>query len=163
MNAAAVQTALQLVFAGPGASVLQWERGTRCDCYNAATDQPEWGHAPCGGFGVIYADPIDVRVLFRSQGRWQSFRMEGQIALGEAELTTPRFSGPGGVVACEPSYTDDRVRDRFRVPAADGDAEAGRVFYPASTPIPFLMANTHLAWRVQLQSMEQDDRVTPQP
>jgi hypothetical protein len=67
------------------------------------------------------------------------------------------------VLACKPAYTDDRIRDRFTVPAAIGDSDVGRVFYPASTPVPFLIANTHLAWRVQLQSLEQDSRVVPQP
>lgn len=161
-----------LIFEGEGSTVLQWEQGTRCVCYSDDTKQPAWSaHArpgcACGGFGVIYAAPVPVVGLFRSQSRFMSPRMQGELDHGEAALTTPKMPVPiAGTTypACQPGYTDRRVRDRFTVaiePASD--AADDRVFYPAAKAVPFLVNNEHLAWRVQLQSLSQINRVQPQP
>lgn len=143
------------IFAGEGAVRLAWEVAARCTCWTDDSRQPEWGHLACGGFGVIYAAPVTVRGLFRSQARWTSSRVSGERGLGEAELTTP--------VAVHPGYSDRRVRDRFTVLDAPGDAVHGRVFFPAADAVPFVFAGVQRAWRVQLQALEQDDRVVPQP
>jgi hypothetical protein len=56
---------------------------------------------------------------------------------------------------------DRRVRDRFTI-VQEGDTTAGRVFYPATPPTPFLFDGVQQAWRVQLQAADQADRVVPQ-
>lgn len=144
-----------VIFAGEGASVLTWEVGTRCSCYSPDSRQPDWQHVPCGGLGAIYAAPVPVRGLLRGQSRWTSHRVSGEHGLGEAQLTTP--------VSVKPGYTDMRIRDRFTVVAATGDFAPGRIFYPAAEAIPFLFDGVQMAWRVQLQSMEQATRGKPQP
>lgn len=147
--------AIAAILAGPGASQLSWQVASRCSCWNPDTEQPQWGHPTCGGYGVVYAAPVTVNGMFRSQSRWTSSHMEGEFPLGEAQLTTD--------VTVKPGYTDRRVRDRFTVVQATGDSVVGRVFLPAASPVPFLIGNQHLAWRVQLQALEQANRVTPQP
>lgn len=143
------------IFLGEGAIPMTWERGSRCSCWSDDTRQPEWGCAECGGFGVIYAPAQPVRGLFRSQSRWTSHRSSGEHSIGEAQLTLP--------IDVKPQWLDDRVRDRFTVTIASGDLEAGRVFYPAAQPIPFLFDGVQRAWRVQVQSADQATRLEPQP
>lgn len=165
------QAVLTAIFEGDGVSVLHWQAGTRCVCYSDDSKQPRWSAQPppgctCGGYGVIYAAPVDVVGLFRSQSRFLSFRAEGELDHGEASLTVPKMPVTRlGVTypACKPGYHDRRVRDRFTVvPSADDVAE-GRVFYPAAKAVPFIVGNEQLAWRVQLQALAQEDRVVPQP
>src|SRR4051794_5018458 len=134
---------------------MRWEAATRCTCWTDDTRQPEWGHEPCGGLGVVYEAPVDVRVLFRGQAKWTGRHSSGELAQGEAQLTTP--------LDVVPTYVDDRVRDRFSTTAAIGDLEAGRVFYPAAEAVPFIFAGAQRAWRVQLQSLEQKNRLQAQP
>lgn len=146
---------LAQVFAAEGSSELAWEVSTRCSCYSDDSHQPKWGHPVCGGLGVVYATPATVRGLFRSQSRWVNWRESGELDHGEATLTVP--------IADRPGYTDHRVRDRYTVIEAVGDIDAGRVFYPAGPASPFMFGNQARAWRVQLQSLEQQDRVQAQP
>lgn len=143
------------IFQEDGATELAWERATRCDCYTDDTHQPRWGCPTCGGTGVNYAAPVTIRALFRGQSRWLSFRREGEFDRGEAELTTPLDAQPG--------YTDRRVRDRYTVLVDAADAAPGRVFYPAAQPVPFNFGNQQHAWRVQLQSAEQSERLVDNP
>lgn len=143
------------IFTAEGASTLLWEVASRCSCYSEDSKQPQWGHELCGGLGVVYADPVTIRALFRAQSRYISPRREGELDHGEAQLTTRLEHKPG--------YTDRRVRDRYTVVPATGDAAAGRVFYPAAVAVPFIFDNVQRAWRVQLQSMEQSARIVPQP
>lgn len=143
------------IFAGEGVSLLNWQIASRCTCWKADTKQPQWDHPICGGTGVQYAPAQQIYGLFRTQQRWIDPRMVGELGHGEASLTTP--------LAAKPGYTDRRVRDRYTVVQATGDSTEGRVFYVAATPVPFLVANQHLAWRVQLTSIRQQDRVVPQP
>lgn len=144
-----------VIFKGEGASRMLWEVATRCDCYSDDTRQPEWGCLTCSGFGVTYAAPVEVRGLFRSQARWTSRQMSGEHGLGEASLTLP--------LDVKPNFVDERFRDRFTIIPATGDADQGRVFYPAADPVPFLFDNVQRAWRVQVQSLQQDTRLIPQP
>jgi hypothetical protein len=143
------------IFAAEGAIPVRWEVASRCDCYSEDTKQPEWGHADCGGFGAVYAPAREVRALFRGQGRWTANRASGEHGLGEAQLTTP--------LTVKPGYVDERIRDRFTTTIAVGDVDSGRVFYPAAAPVPFLFNGAQRAWRVQLQSADQDSRLKPQP
>lgn len=160
------------IFEGEGSTVLQWEVGTRCVCYSDDSHQPRWSANPpagctCGGFGVIYAAPVAVVGLFRSQSRFMSPRAEGELDHGEASLSTPKMPVPiAGTTypACRPGYTDRRVRDRFTVAIEpQSDVDDDRVFYPAAKAVPFLVNDEHLAWRVQLQSLSQINRGAPQP
>lgn len=151
----AFDPAFALIFAAAGASDLKWEVGTRCTCWNPQTKQPQWGHALCGGYGTQYAAPVTIKALFRSRSSWNSHRASGQHPLSEAQLTTP--------LSAKPAYVDDRVRDRFTVIAAVGDAAAGSIWYPAAKPVPFLIAGVQRAWRVQLQGLDQATRTLPQP
>lgn len=143
------------LFQMEGASQLDWEQATRCDCYSEDSRQPEWGCQSCGGFGAVYADPVRITGLFRSQGRWVSPKSFGELDHGEAQLTLP--------IEHKPGFTDHRVRDRFTVVNATGDLAAGRVFYPAGPATPFMFGDQAHAWRVQLQSLEQRDRELAQP
>lgn len=162
MNELARAAVLQ-AFASPAAVVLLWERATgRCDCFNPRTRQPEWGHARCGGYGVLYDQPRQVRGLFRSQSRWRVMHMQGTLNLAQAQLTTLAVAR-AGMVAWKPAYTDDRVRDRITVPAADGDLEQGRIWLPTSEPAPYVFGGETFAWRVGLVSLEQAQRAIPQP
>jgi hypothetical protein len=72
LSPAQIQATLTVVFTSPGATELLWEAATSCDCFADDTHQPQWGHEPCGGWGVVYAAPVTVKVLFRSQARWTS-------------------------------------------------------------------------------------------
>ena len=141
------------LFISEGAITLDWETATRCSCWSDDSKQPDWNHDVCGGTGIIYAAPQRVTGLFRSQSRWISPRREGEIDHGEAQLTTP--------LSVKPNYVDRRIRDRFTV-VQEGDTPAGRVFYPATPPVPFLFDGVQYAWRVQLQAADQADRVVPQ-
>lgn len=141
------------IFTAEGASSMTWEVASRCNCYTADSHQPQWDHEACGGTGVLYAAAVIVRGLFRSQQRWRDPEMMGELQLGEAMLTLP--------LDVKPNYVDRRVRDRFTVVNATGDAQAGRIFVPAAQPVPFMFGDKHLAWRVQIQSLEQTARVTP--
>lgn len=157
--------AMLQVFSGPGAAELLWTPvDRRCDCITADSHQPRFDHALCGGTGVLRAQPRLVRGLFRSQGRWTSWQMVGEFALGEAELTLPAFDGPdgSGIVACKPAYLDHRTRDTFATPAAHDDGPEGRTFFPAASPVPFLFGGEHVAWRVQLQSLARSQQTTLQ-
>ena len=62
------------LFALEGASTIQWQQASRCTCWSDDTKQPQWGHEVCGGKGIIYADPVEITGLFRSQSRWVSAR-----------------------------------------------------------------------------------------
>lgn len=143
------------LFLSEGAHQMTWEVATRCSCYSTDTRQPTWGCPHCGGLGAVFAEAIIVRGLFRAQSRWQGSRAQGELAHGEAQFTTP--------LSCKPGYTDRRIRDRFTVIPAVGDLTEGRIFYPGAEPVPFLFNGVQRAWRVQLQSMDQTDRVVPQP
>lgn len=143
------------IFTGEGAVRLTWQVGSRCTCWNDETKQPQWGHALCGGLGTQYAAATPILALFRGRSQWNSHHASGQHPLGEAQLTTP--------LAVKPAYLDDRVRDRFTVVDAVGDAAAGSIWYPAAKPVPFIFAGAQRAWRVQLQGMDQATRTLPQP
>lgn len=142
----------EMIWAGEGAVELSWESATRCDCYSQDTKQPRWDHDQCGGLGVRYAPAQTIRALFRSQSRWTAKRMSGEHGLGEATLTTR--------IEVKPVFLDDRVKDRFTVINATGDAEQGRVFHPIADPVPFLFGAppVHRAWRVQIRSLQQQTR-----
>ena len=142
------------IFAGEGAVGLSWEVASRCPCYSTDTKQPQWDCPQCTGYGVIFAAKQTVYGLFRSQSRWLSFRSEGELDHGEASLTTAMTAKPG--------YTDRRVRDRYTTLSVADDVAPGRVFYPAAPAVPFIFNNAQRAWRVQLQSATQQDRVVPQ-
>ena len=147
-----VDTALlEELFTWEGASTIAWEVASRCSCYSEDTKQPEWGHVPCKGTGVLYATPINIPGLFRSQDRWLSFRREGELDHGEAQLTTP-LSGRIG-------YIDRRVRDRLTILEATTDAGEGRVFFPAAQAKPFIFNNVQRAWRVSVQALSEDQRL----
>lgn len=150
------------LFVEEGAVQLIWEVSSQCDCTTGDTLEPVWGCPSCGGAGVTYAAGQTILGLFRSQARWLSFRRQGELDHGEAQLTTPLNVRPG--------YTDRRVRDRFTTVVAVGDSEQplpdglpatfkGRVFYPAAPAVPFIFNNVQRAWRVQLQS----DNLADQP
>jgi hypothetical protein len=100
---------------------------------------------------VIFAPPTTIQGLFRSQDRWLSFRREGELEHGEAQLTTP--------LGVRPGYIDRRVRDRFVTLEAVGDFTEGRVFYPAAQAKPFIFNNVQRAWRVSLQAASEADRL----
>jgi hypothetical protein len=142
-----------IIFALEGAVPMTWEVASRCTCYDADTEQPDWNHQECHGSGVLYAAPVSVVGLFRSQSRWISPRREGELEHGEASVSFPTET--------KPSYVDRRVRDRFTVVQAQGDMAAGTVFYPAGQPTPFIFDGEQLAWRVQLQMVEQNQRLVP--
>lgn len=141
------------LFTEEGASQLSWEQASRCSCYSSDTKQPAWGCPLCGGSGVIYAAAQTITGLFRSQSRWLSFRREGELDHGEAQLTTP--------LSVKPGYVDRRVRDRFTVISDSGDASEARVFYPAAPAVPFNFNNVQRAWRVQLQSADRSQQLVP--
>lgn len=145
-----------ILAAGAGASTLQWETATRCDCYSIDSEQPQWTHAPCGGLGAIYAPAIEIRALFSGQSRWTSKKVSGEIPHGEAQLSTLD-------VAHKPDYVDGRIKDRLTITAAADDRLRGRIFYPAVKPTPFIIGNVQRGWRVQLQALEQASRLDPQP
>jgi len=139
------------IFTGEGASQLAWETATPCGCYSVDTDQPEWGCAKCAGTGVLYAAAQTISGLFRTQTRYLSFRREGELAHGDAQLTTPLDVKPG--------YLNRRVRDRLTVLSATGDASEGRVFFPATQAVPFLFNNVQRAWRVALDAADESQRL----
>lgn len=139
------------VFTAEGAVGLSWEVASRCPCYTDDSKQPEWGCPKCSGIGVIFTPPVTIQGLFRSQDRWLSFRRQGELDHGEAQLTTPLDVRPG--------YTDRRVRDRLTTLQAVGDAAEGRVFYPSAPAKPFIFANVQRAWRVSLQAASENDRL----
>jgi hypothetical protein len=142
-----------VIFALEGAVEMTWEVATRCTCYDPDTEQPTWGHAPCQGSGVLYAPAVPCVGLFRSRQNWISPRREGEFQHSDSSVSFPTQT--------KPNYIDRRVRDRFTVVKAQGDLEAGTVFYPAGQPNPFIFDGEQLAWRVQLQSAEQDQRLVP--
>lgn len=134
-----------------GAVQLTWESATRCDCLTPDTKQPVWGCPDCGGTGVRYAPARQITGLFRSQSRYLSFRRQGELDHGEAQLTTP--------LSVKPGYLDRRTRDRITVPPATLDTTEGRVFFPAAPPVPFIFNSIQRAWRVQLQSADRDQQL----
>lgn len=134
------------------ATVLTWEVASRCPCMTDDTKQPVWDCPQCGGAGVTYLPPVQITGIFRDQSKWQSFRRQGELAHGEARLTTP--------LQVKPGYTDRRVRDRFTIPAAAGDSDEGHVFYAATPATPFMLMNIQRAWRVQLQSTNLAQQLT---
>lgn len=139
------------LFTWEGSVGLSWEQASRCTCYSDDSKQPEWGHQPCKGTGVLFTSATTIQGLFRSQDRWLSFRREGELEHGEAQLTTPLGVMPG--------YIDRRVRDRFTTLEAIGDVADGRVFYPAAQAKPFIFNNVQRAWRVSLQAASDNDRL----
>lgn len=143
------------IFASEGASSLTWEVASACKCFSRDTLQPNPNCPDCNGYGTVFAAEQTVKGLFRTQSRWISPRQEGELARGDAQLTTPLDVKPG--------YRDRRIRDRFTVVQATGDARIGKVFFPAAEPVPFLFHDEHLGWRVTLQSLEQSQRIEPQP
>lgn len=147
----------ELITEGAGASELAWEIGAPCTCaLNARTRQPQWTCPDCAGLGATYSPPVTIRGLFRSQSRWTNKQASGEHSLGDAQLSTLSIEH-------RPGYTDARVRDRFTVLASPTDTDRGRVFYPATQAVPFLIGNLQRGWRVQLQSLEQATRALPQP
>lgn len=153
MSGADVDTAIfeELFENWEGAVALTWEVASRCTCYTQDSKQPTWGHEPCNGTGVIYTPPVTVQGLFRSQDRWLSFRREGELDHGEAQLTLPLDVKPG--------YIDRRVRDRFTTLEAVGDAAEGRVFLPSAPAKPFIFNNVQRAWRVTVQALDETQRL----
>jgi hypothetical protein len=145
------QSIMDDLFSWEGAVALGWEVSSRCSCYSEDSKQPEWGCSKCKGSGIVYAAAVTVHGLFRSQDRWLSFRREGELDHGEAQLTTPLDVRPG--------YIDRRVRDRFTTLEAVGDAGEGRVFYPATQAKPFLFNNVQRAWRVSVQAASEAQRL----
>jgi hypothetical protein len=143
-----------MLFSSEGAVQLLWEVATPCPNVDPATQQPVWDCPQCAGSGVLFAPAVSIFGLFRSQSRWLSFRAEGEFDHGEATLTTPLDVCIG--------YTDRRVRDRLTVVSDVGDLVRGRVFYPSSPSTPFNFNNVQRAWRVQVQSATQADRLVPQ-
>ena len=139
------------LFTWEGAVALAWEQASRCGCYSEDSKQPEWGHEPCKGTGVLYAAPQTIYGLFRSQDRYLAFRREGELDKGEAQLTTP--------LGVRVGYVDRRVRDRLTTLEAVGDAAEGRVFLPAAQSKPFIFNNVQRAWRVALQALSEDQRL----
>lgn len=139
------------LFALEGASTIQWQQASRCTCWSDDTKQPQWGHEVCGGKGIIYADPVEITGLFRSQSRWVSARREGELDHSEATLTVSLEHKPG--------YVDRRVRDRYYIGAAVGDDADGRWFVPSGPPVPFLFDNIQRAWRVQVAAVNTTDEV----
>lgn len=139
------------LFTWEGAVGLAWEQASRCSCWTDDSKQPTWGHPPCKGTGILHTPPQTIQGLFRSQDRWQSFRREGELEHGEAQLTTP--------LSVRIGYVDRRVRDRLVALEAVGDAAKGRVFYPAAPAKPFIFNNVQRAWRVSLQAASEDDRL----
>lgn len=137
-----------------GAVELGWQKATRCKCLNVETKQASPSCTECYGSGVVYGEPVTTKALFRSQDRYVSRRMQGELAHGDAQLTTP--------LTVKPVYIDAKVRDRFTVTQASGDLETGRVFYPSAQPVPFIFTNIQRAWRTSVQAAEQQDRVIPQ-
>ena len=149
--------AFELIGAGAGVSELAWEIGSRCDCQiNARSKQPQWTCPDCGGLGAVYTAPVTIKAIFRAQSRWTSKHMSGEHSLGDAQLSTLSIDE-------RPGYTDARVRDRFTVLVSPTDPARGRIFYPATQAVPFLIGNVQRGWRVQLQSLEQATRTVPQP
>lgn len=147
-----VDTAIfEELFGWEGAVALSWQAASRCSCYSEDSRQPAWGHQPCGGTGVLLAPAVTIYGLFRAQDRWLSFRREGEIEHGQAQLTTP--------LSVRPGYIDRRVRDKLTVLQAVGDAEEGRVFYPAAAARPFIFNNVQRAWRVALQAADETQRL----
>ncbi len=139
------------LFSWEGAVALSWEVASPCPNESKDSKQPQWGCPECGGTGVIYAAPVTIYGLFRSQDRWLSFRREGELEHGEAQLSTP--------LSVRPGYVDRRVRDRLTTLQAIGDAAEGRVFYPAAPAKPFIFNNVQRAWRVSLQAASENDRL----
>jgi hypothetical protein len=137
------------LFSWEGASPMRWEQASRCSCWSEDTKQPEWGCALCGGKGIIYADPVTITGLFRSQSRWTHNRREGELDHAEAVLTVRVEHTPG--------YVDRRVRDRYLVIPATGDEAAGRLFVPSGPPTPFIFDGTQHAWRVQVAAVSAED------
>ena len=137
-----------------GGVAMTWEAASRCSCYTTDTEQPQWDCPLCSGYGAIFAAAQPVTALFRSQARWISPRREGEFEHAEAQCTFP--------LTVKPTYIDRRVRDRFTVTQAQGDLAAGTVFYPAGEPSPFIFDGVQYAWRVQLQGMEQNQRLVKQ-
>lgn len=127
-----------------GAVELDWEQATECQCLTADTKQPAWNCPQCGGKGVRYLPARRITGLFRGRTQFQSYRREGELAHGEAQLTTP--------LSVKPGFVSRLVRDRITVRAAVADAVDDTVFYPATPPIPFVFNSIQRAWRVQLQS-----------
>ena len=141
----------ELIEDGEGMSELHWEQAEACPRTDAATKQPLWECPLCNGTGVIYQAAQLIQGLFRSQARELSFRRQGEFAHGDALLTT--------MLAVKPSYVDRRVRDRFTVLPATGDAGEQRVFYPSAPAVPFIVADIQRAWRVTLQAASNLDRL----
>lgn len=142
------------LFSSEGGVELNWQKSVRCACLNRETKQANPNCIECYGSGVVFSKPILIKGLFRSQDRYVSRRMQGELAHGDAQLTTP--------LNVKPEYVDAKVRDRFMVTQATGDLETGRVFYPAAQPVPFIFNNVQRAWRTSVQALEQQDRVIPQ-
>ncbi len=142
-------TLLEDLFTWEGASPLLWERASRCTCWSEDTKQPEWGHEVCGGKGVVYADPVEITGLFRSQSRWVNARREGELDHAEATLTVR--------VEHKPGYVDRRVRDRYLVGPATDDAPEGRMFVPSGPPTPFIFDGVQHAWRIQVAAVSSED------
>lgn len=144
---------------GQGAVPMLWEQAVRCDeCLTDDTKQPRWGQecaacGPAGGNGVVYLPGEQVTGLFRSRTQYQSYRQEGELAHGEAELTTPLNVKPG--------FVDRLVKDRFTILAALGDAEEGTAFYPTTTPVAFIFNGVQRAWRVQVALAKRSQELVP--
>lgn len=136
-----------------GAVPVSWERATACQCLTPDTKQPVWGCPHCGGDGVTYSTAEQITGLFRGRTQFQSFRREGELAHGEAQLTTP--------LSVKPVYVDRLVRDRLTILAAAGDQQEGTVFFPATPAIPFIFDGLQRAWRVQLQSARRSQELAP--
>lgn len=136
-----------------GAVQIAWQQATPCQCLTPDTKQPDYSCAQCGGTGVRYEPARQITGLFRGQSRWLSFRRQGEIDHGEAQLTTP--------LSVKPGYVSRLIRDRLTIPAAPNDESEGRVFYPAASPVPFIFNSIQRAWRVQLQSAELSQQLAP--
>lgn len=135
---------------------LMWEKAVRCDqCLTPDTKQPRWGQEcpQCDGKGVRYLPGTQITGFFRGRSQYQSYRVQGELQHGEAQLTVP--------LAVNISYVDRLVRDRITVLAAVGDQERGTVFFPATKPVPFVFNGIQRAWRVQLASIDRQQDLAP--
>lgn len=139
------------LFSSEGAVPTQWQQATRCDCYSDDSRQPTWGCPQCHGQGVLLRPAQAITALFRSQSRWKTTRGEGELSHGDASMTVRANHQPG--------YVDRRVRDRYTFPVVVADRVPGTVFVPAGPPTPFIFDGEHLAWRVQVQSWNEADKL----
>lgn len=145
------------LFSSEGAQPLLWEQviaPTPGAGLTSDSLQPRWGEPDpaASGNGIEYQTGVVIYGLFRSRGQWLSYRRQGEIEIGDAELTTP--------LSVKPGFVSRLIRDRITVLPTD-DATVGRAFFPAAPPVPFLFGGVQYAWRVALQADRRDQELAP--